>query len=97
MYVAPANAVPRAGVETSEQVAAGASAVGVAVVAGALAVVGASAVGAAVAAVEAGGGDAGMVFIHPCSLAEEALRRKCRCFVAPEILLASHRSGAGTL
>ena len=109
MCVVPANAVPRAGVERLERVAAGAAvevsvvvarasmvAAGAAAGAGAAASV-AAAAGAAAVAAGAGGGDAGMVFIYPFSLAKEALRRKCRCVEAPEMLLTSHRSGAGAL
>jgi hypothetical protein len=99
MCVAPAIAEPRAGVESLERVAVAAAvgasaAAAVGVVAASVAAAAVGVVAAAAAAVAAGG-DAGRVFISPFSLAKEALRRKCRCVEAPEILLTSHWSGAG--
>jgi hypothetical protein len=61
--------------------------------------VGAAGVGAsgaaAVAAAGAGVDETGSSFIYLLSLAKEALRRKCRCCEAREILLTLHRSDAG--
>jgi hypothetical protein len=57
----------------------------------------ASGVGVAVVAAGADVDETGSFFIYLLSLAKEALRRKCRCFEAREILPTSHWSGAGAL
>ena len=92
MCVAPASAEPRAGVEI---LAVGAAVAAASAVAGVG--VEASEVGAAVVAAGADVDETGSFFIYLLSLAKEALRRKCRCFEAREILPTSHRSGAGAL
>jgi hypothetical protein len=63
--------------------------------AGAAVAVGVEVSGVAVVAAGADVDETGKFFIYVLSLTKEALRRKCRCFEAPEILLTLHRSGAG--
>src|SRR5262245_56541772 len=79
----------------ASRVAAAGAAVGEALAAAAGAAVGEALAAAAVeAAVEADVDETGSFFIDVFSLTTGALRRKCRCFEAAEILPTSHRSGA---
>jgi hypothetical protein len=95
MCVAPAIAAPRAGVEILAAVGASVGLAAPVAAAGASGVVAVAAGASGVVAVAAGagGGDAGRVCISLFSLAKEALRRKCRCVEAPEMLLTLHQLG----